>query len=139
MRTVVRAAPILALLCSLIAGVGAQVLECRGGQKSQQVAELLFGRKIGDRIAVSEAKWAGFVDREITPRFPDGVTVFNITGQWRDADRNRIVREPGKLVMIVLPGKDDDLERLNQVTAAYKRRFRQQSVGVILRPACVSF
>jgi hypothetical protein len=41
--------------------------------------------------------------------------------------------------MIILPGKEDDIERLNEIAAAYKRRFRQHSVGVILRPACVSF
>ena len=41
--------------------------------------------------------------------------------------------------MIVLPGKDDDVERLNEIAEAYKSQFRQQSVGVILRPACVSF
>jgi Protein of unknown function (DUF3574) len=137
--TVFRAAAVALLVLGLSAPVAAQPIECRGAHKPQQVAELLFGRKVGDRIAVSEAKWAGFVDREITPRFPDGLTVFNTAGQWRDQARNRIIREPSKLVMIVLPGKDDDLERLNQVAEAYKRQFRQQSVGVILRPACVAF
>ena len=43
------------------------------------------------------------------------------------------------IVMIVLPGREDDLERLNQIAEAYKSRFRQQSVGIILRGACVSF
>ena len=41
--------------------------------------------------------------------------------------------------MIVLPGEDDDIDRLNQIAEAYKSRFRQQSVAVMLRPACVSF
>jgi hypothetical protein len=99
----------------------------------------MFGRKIGDRIAVSETRWARFVDREITPRFPDGLTVLDAKGQWRDTERNRIVREPSKLVQIVLPGKPEDLERLNEIAEAYKKRFRQQSVGVIVRAACVSF
>jgi len=107
--------------------------------KPQQVAELMFGRKIGDRIGVSEAQWARFVDREITPRFPDGLTVFDTRGQWRDTERNKIVREPSKLVQIVLPGKAEDTDRLNEIAAAYKTRFRQQSVGVIVRGACVSF
>ena len=83
--------------------------------------------------------WARFVDGEITPRFPDGLTVFNTVGQWRDSERKTIVREPSKIVMIVLPGKDDDIDRLNQIAEAYKSQFRQQSVAVMLRPACVSF
>ena len=40
---------------------------------------------------------------------------------------------------IVLPGHDDDIARLNEIAEAYKSRFKQQSVGMIVRPACVSF
>jgi|SRR5215813_2164317 len=133
--------PLAAMLIALtLDGVAdAQSLACSSPQKPQQVVDLLFGRKIGGRIGVTEAQWARFVDREITPRFPDGLTVFNASGQWRDAEHNRIVREPSKIVTIVLPGKPEDGEHLNAIVEAYKARFRQQSVGMILRPACVSF
>jgi hypothetical protein len=39
----------------------------------------------------------------------------------------------------VLPGNEEDEQRLNEIAAVYKGRFRQQSVGIIVRPACVSF
>ncbi|MEA2987319.1 MAG: hypothetical protein QOG83_30 [Alphaproteobacteria bacterium] len=130
-----------ALLCSVMfaAAAAAQPLACSSPQKPQQVAELMFGRKIGDRIGVSEAQWARFVDREITPRFPDGLTILDARGQWSDPDRKRIVREPSKVVTIVLPGKPEDGERLTAIVENYKKNFRQQSVAVIVRPACVSF
>jgi hypothetical protein len=121
------------------ATAAAQPLACSSPQKPQQVAELMFGRKIGDRIGVSEAQWARFVDREITPRFPDGLTILDARGQWSDPDRKRIVREPSKVVTIVLPGKPEDGERLTAIVENYKKNFRQQSVAVIVRPACVSF
>ncbi len=133
-----RTALALLLVFALADSASAQTIACRSG-KPQQVAELMFGRKIGDRIGVSDTAWARFVDREITPRFPDGLTVIDARGQWRDPDRNRIVREPSKLVQIVLPGKDEDQQRLDEIAAAYKVRFRQQSVGIIVRPACVAF
>jgi Protein of unknown function (DUF3574) len=139
LRHVPRPASVLLLLLALSSSAGAQLVDCRGGQKPSQVAELMFGRKIGDRIAVSEGDWGRFVDREITPRFPDGLTVFNAAGQWRDKSSNRIVREPSKIVQIVLPGDDGEFARLNEIAEAYKTRFKQQSVGVIVRPACVSF
>ena len=139
MSTVVRAALLALLLVALAEGATAQLVDCRGGQKPSLVAELMFGRKIGDRIGVSEGAWGRFLDREITPRFPDGLTVFNAAGQWRDKASNRIVREPSKIVQIVLPGSDRDIARLNEIAEAYKSRFKQQSVGVIVRPACVSF
>ena len=49
------------------------------------------------------------------------------------------MREPSKVVMIVLPSKPEDMARLTEVAEAYKKRFRQQSVGIVLRPACAAF
>ena len=139
MRIVAQAIAIFILAASLPGSAHAQSLECRGAQKAQQVAELIFGRRIGTRVAVTETQFVLFVGDEITTRFPDGLTVFNATGTWRDKTSNKIMHEPTKIVLIVLPGNADDLDRLNQVAEAYKRRFQQQSVGMILRPACVSF
>ncbi len=127
------------LAVALSGSASAQLVDCRGGQRPTQVAELMFGRNIGNRIGVSEARWSQFVDREITPRFPNGLTVFNAAGQWRDRASNRIVREASKIVQIVLPGDVEDIARLNEIAEAYKTRFKQQSVGMIVRPACVSF
>src|SRR5262245_12591544 len=130
---------VMLVLPLLVISASAQPLACSVPLKPQQVAELLFGRKTGDRLGVSEREFLNFLDREITPRFPDGLTVYDARGQWRDQDRNRIVREPSKVVMIVLPGKPEDMPRLTEIAEAYKKRFRQQSVGIGLRPACVSF
>jgi len=99
----------------------------------------MFGRNIGSRIGVREDDFGRFVDREIMSRFPNGLTVFNAAGQWREKASDKIVREPSKIVLIVLPGKTEDLARIYEIAQAYKTRFKQPSVGVILRPACVSF
>jgi hypothetical protein len=112
---------------------------CHGSQQPKMVVELMFGRDIGRRVGVSEAAWTRFVAREMTPRFPDGLTITDAIGQWRDRDSGRIVREPSKHVEIVLPGNADDDTRLDAIVDAYKRAFHQQSVGVIVRSACVSF
>jgi hypothetical protein len=113
--------------------------DCRAGQKPAQVAELMFGRNVGARFAVSESQWGRFVDREIMARFPEGLTVYDAGGQWRDRASNKIMREPSKVVQIVLPGRDDDMTRLSEIVETYKARFKQQSVITIVRPACVSF
>jgi Protein of unknown function (DUF3574) len=139
MKILPRSAPAIIIALALTGEAGAQLVDCRAGQKPTQVAELMFGRNIGDRIGVGEAEWSDFVDREITPRFPDGLTIFDAASQWRDKAGNKIVREPSKIVQIVLPGNVEDIARLNEIAEAYKTRFQQQSVGVIVRPACVSF
>jgi hypothetical protein len=112
---------------------------CHGSQQSKTIAELLFGRDIGHRVGVSESDWARFAARALTPRFPDGLTVTDALGQWRDREGGGIVREPSKHVEIVLSGNPDDDARLDAAVAAYKHTFRQQSVALIVHTACVSF
>jgi hypothetical protein len=116
----------------------AQSGECHT-DKSQQVAELMFGRKADGHMAVSETDWTRFVDLEITPRFPDGLTILDAHGQWRDREHHRIVHERSKVVEIVLPGRPDDGRRLAAIAQAYKKAFHQQSVAIIVRSACVAF
>jgi hypothetical protein len=132
-------AAVLPCAAAAVAAAQTPASACHGVLKRRDVAELLFGRDIRGRLGVSEAAWRRFVAHEITPRFPDGLTVTDAFGQWRDPDSGRIVREPSKRVEIVLPGKADDNARLDAVVSAYKRQFRQRSVGLIVQPACVSF
>lgn len=134
------------LFISLLLAIGSTALAaqslpsaCHVGQHGRLMAELTFGRDIGRRIGVSEEAWRRFLDNEVTPRFPDGFTVVSALGQWRDRRSGRIVREPSKLVIIVLPGNSDDQARLEAIAGAYKRQFQQQSVGVIVQPACTAF
>lgn len=117
----------------------AQALDCRTGQQSALTAELFFGRNIGHRHAVTEAAWSRFLAAEITPRFPEGLTVLDASGQWRDKKRNMLVRERSKLVLLTLRPGAADQAKIDAIVAAYKRRFQQQSVAVLVRPACISF
>jgi len=141
MRIVRLAAFSFILLTATVAGAGAQTAmpSCHGKQQPKMVAELMFGRDIGHGVGVSESAWQLFVTRELVSRFPDGLTIIDAIGQWRDRDSGRIVREPSKHVEIVLPGNKDDDARLDAVAAAYKSAFHQRSVGVIVRLACVAF
>jgi hypothetical protein len=141
MRLVFAAALSFLTLVTATTGSNAQSGEpsCHGGQQSRKIAELLFGRDIGHRVGVDETDWARFVERELIPRFPDGLTVSDTIGQWRSRTSNVIVREPGKRVEIVLPGNADDQTRLDAVVTAYKRAFQQRSVIIIETSACVAF
>ncbi len=126
---------ILAILLPIPAA--AQDLACRATQKPMVVIDLMFGRTIGGRLGVTEARWSRFLADEITPRFPDGLTVVDASGQWRAPGARRIVRERSKLVIIVAAA--DAQDKVDAIVEAYKRKFRQQSVGVVVRPACASF
>jgi hypothetical protein len=130
---------VAALLCVLAGAASAQGLSCSAPQKPMVEVELLFGRNIGGRLGVTEARWRAFLVREVTPRFPDGLTVFDTYGQWRDAKKRTVVREPSKIVRIIMPADAQASDKIEAIAATYKKQFRQDSVGVLTRPACASF
>ena len=111
---------------------------CSGSAEPMVTAEMLFGRKVGDRLGVSEAAFANFVAAEVTPRFPDGLTVIDARGQWREPS-GTIVRELSKVVLLTF--RDDAGKRagLDAIADAYKRRFHQQSVLTTMRSVCATF
>lgn len=100
-------------------------------------AELFFGRNIGGKLGVSERAWAQFLTRELTPLFPNGLTVVDGKGQWRDGAA--IVREPSKILIVVMA--DDAAARANiaAAAAAYIKRFNQKSIGIVTQPVCAAF
>lgn len=103
-----------------------------------RTAQLFFGRNVRGEPGVSEAAFHRFVDEELTPRFPDGLTILDGGGQWRGPE-NKLIRESAKVVLIVLPKRGDSGDRIDAVRAAYKTRFHQDSVLLITQAACVSF
>jgi len=127
------------LFLSSAACADPEIIPCEGALQAQQVAQLLFGRNVEDRARVSEADFNIFVAREVSPRFPDGFTVIDATGQWRDARRGTTVHEATKIIEIVLPAGEDNRRKIEAIVEVYKTQFQQQSVGLIIAPACVRF
>jgi Protein of unknown function (DUF3574) len=108
-------------------------------ERRMLIAELFFGRDINGRAPLTEAEWAGFVAQTITPNFPDGFTVFDGDGQWRNPRTGHIARDPTKILLIAAPRTGDLARRLAALIDAYKTEFGQQSVGIITRDACAAF
>ena len=121
--------------------VSAQGLTCTAPQQPMLEISLMFGRNIGGELGVTEELWSDFVASEITPRFPAGLTVDDALGQWRDAATGRVIKEPSKELQLIVPAETekDIKEKIDTIVAAYKQRFQQQAVGIVIRPACASF
>jgi Protein of unknown function (DUF3574) len=104
--------------------------------------ELFFGTSRPDGTAVSEADWEAFLDAEITPRFPDGLTVLSGAGQWQ-GENGQIVEERSKLVILLYPrgAIDESNAEIEAIRTAYEQRFHQESVlrADDDRPVCTSF
>ncbi|RYE73580.1 MAG: DUF3574 domain-containing protein [Oxalobacteraceae bacterium] len=123
-------------------GDDARPAQARGWVRS----ELYFG--VGEESGpaeraqaepISEAQWRAFLDKEVTPRFPDGLTVFDAYGQWLF----RGAKEPNRLgtkVLVILhedtPQRTADIEAIR---LAWKQATRHQSVLWSKQAAEVSF
>ena len=100
--------------------------------------ELFMGRSSQSVEVVDDTAWASFLEDTVTPRFPDGLTVFDARGQWRDSE-GLARKERSKLLVILAPAGDDQMRSIDEVSDEYKRRFNQESVLRVVTDACVSF
>ncbi|MEV6952720.1 DUF3574 domain-containing protein [Streptomyces sp. NPDC051183] len=121
----------------LIALLGAGIPALVGAALHTQVGEpyeetrLYFGTdRPNGRPPVGEADFMRFLDREITPAFPEGLTVHDGYGQWRGGD-GKSVRETSYEVVLLYPEKDagDRSVRIERIRRAYEVEFQQDSVG----------
>jgi hypothetical protein len=130
--------PLLLLACA--APPPAPSAACPPGTEAATIAEAFFGRNAAGREVVDDAAWARFLEESVTPAFPDGLTVLDAAGQWRNRE-GRIGRERSKLLLVALPGGTaaQATARLAPVIATYRARFGQESVMIATRAACVGF
>lgn len=87
---------------------------------------------------VSPQEWASFLAEAVTPRFPQGLTVWQASGQWRGND-GVIVRESSYVLNLVHPGDAASEAAVRDIRAAYQTRFRQEATMRVRQAACVSF
>ena len=64
------------------------------------VAELFFDLSVKGREPLTDAEWAEFAAQTITLNFPDGFTVFDGEGQWRNPQTGRIARNRTKILLV---------------------------------------
>ena len=91
--------------------------------------ELYFGRDKPTGGKVTAEEWDKFLETEVTPRFPDGFTVLEGYGQYRDSG-GKIVREGSLVLVLFYPKKQRaavDL-KIEELRAKYKQIFNQESV-----------
>jgi uncharacterized protein DUF3574 len=101
--------------------------------------ELFFGSSRPDGSTVTDEEFEGFLKREITPRFPNGLTLLVGTGQFKNS-KGEMIQERSRLLILFYPfGESGSSERIEQIRDAYKSAFRQESVLRADSLSCVSF
>ena len=131
----IRLACLLAVLGLAGCAGGTRFASCPAGQEPLRTAQLFLGGAAQGRL--SDAALHRFVREEISPRFPQGVTVIDGGRQWA-GPQNRLLRQAAKVVTIVLPSRGDAGARVEAVRAAYKARFRQETPPPLTQSACLA-
>lgn len=91
--------------------------------ESYKRTELYFGGSRPDGTPITPAEFELFLDKEVTPAFPDGLTWLEAHGQWMGG------KEDSYVLIILYPFSDRTANReLEEIRTDYKEEFDQQSV-----------
>ena len=103
--------------------------------------ELYFGiGAIDDEThAINEMRWREFLDREVTSRFPAGLTVFDAYGQWREKNASTTERLHTKVLVLLCPDTPAQRADVEAIRLAWKKLSGDQSVLRVTEHSDVSF
>ena len=104
-------------------------------------SKLYFGLGPADHPeqGVSEAEWRTFLDREVTPRFPSGLSVMDVYGQWQREGEKRVERLRSKVLIILYADSEQNRAKIEAIRTAWKQKTGDESVLRVTEPADVSF
>lgn len=131
-------------LILLLAGCVAQTKKTEAPSVSCAVGDMMtqstlyFGlnRPAGPEVTIAE--WQQFVDNDVTPRFQEGLTVYNATGQWLGKD-GKLARESSRVLMLIHANDAQSSHNVEALRQTYQSRFNQDSVMRVDQKVCVAF
>ena len=90
--------------------------------------ELFFGTAIKGGGVVTDEQFRAFLDSEITPRFPLGLTV--LTGYGQFLNSAGVIQQERSFVLILLYplSSQDSNTKIEEIRTLYKAAFNQESV-----------
>jgi uncharacterized protein DUF3574 len=128
---------VLGLIGSLTACASAPGLSCKSGEQLSVHDALYFGTGTPTGVVTPE-EWTEFLRNTVTPRFPQGLTVSQASGEWRSAD-GTLVHESSYILHLVHAADAPSEKSVLELVDTYKTRFRQEAVLRVKAHACVSF
>jgi len=124
----------LFLLVSLVGCGAMNVMPC-GGEGQRAVQELLYVGTETPSGHVTAEDWTQFLRETVTPRFPEGFSSWQASGQWRSAS-GEVIREPSYVLSLVHPNDPVPNQAVQEIIAFYKTRFQQEAVLRVKTTVC---
>lgn len=123
------------LVGSLACSTAAPTL-CRPGEQ-EAVSESLYFGSVRPGGVVTPEEWQAFVAEEVTPRFPQGLTSWQASGQWLSA-AGVLQREQSYVLYLVHPDSARDEQAVHQIIERYRKTFQQEAVLRVRSRVCMS-
>jgi hypothetical protein len=120
--------------------MSSQDYRCQGmaGGKLAVKTELFFGLSKPTGL-ITDGEFQQFLDREITPRFPDGLTLLEGQGQFRNVG-GKIIGERSRVLILLYPLADNNShQKIEEIRAKYQKDFQQESILRIDEKICAAF
>ncbi len=132
-----RAAPVAVVAAPTLTGDPSHPGQTQGWVDTK----LYFGLGPADHPeqGISEAQWRAFLDKQVTPRFPSGLSVVDVYGQWQGKDEPAPERLRSKMLIIDYLDSRENRDKIEAVRAAWKQKTGDQSVLRVTESADVSF
>ena len=81
---------------------------------------------------VTREEVAEFIDTVITPRFPQGLTVTDASGQWESKEYG-LIKERTVVVDIQCPDAEDNAAKIREIAAAYVQKFTRAKASCFIK------
>jgi len=127
-----------AALLSLSPGCGSTSSGSWDGATKWIRTEIFCGLDRPGGGKVSDAEFADFLNTEVTPRFPAGLTVYDTYGQMQKSDKSIVHQETG-VILLVHENTKAMNDAAGQVVSAYRSRFGNPQVMRLSQPTTPEF
>jgi Protein of unknown function (DUF3574) len=124
----------LVLFVSLV-GCGAMHPSQCGDDARTAMQELLYFGTDTPSGHVTPEEWTQFLRETVTPRFPEGFSSWQASGQWRSAS-GEVIREPSYVLSLVHPDDSAPNKAVQEIITFYKTRFQQEAVLRVKTTVC---
>lgn len=112
------------LLCTASAGAEPVVKE------NMTWYRLHFGMGVGTD-AITPELFHSFLDKQVTPLFPEGLTMTSARGQWH-SPKVGLIREKTTVVDLNCEESQECQKKIDTIAEAYTKRFRKAKASIFV-------
>lgn len=101
--------------------------------------ELFYGAGRLPASGERDIRWEKYINEIVTPRFPEGLTLLEGTGQWRVKEGQTPRRNRTRILILIHEDTEENSNKVDEIRTLWKEISGQQSVLRVSQPAAVAF